>query len=95
PLTLFLQVPGAPLDNNILERALKRAILHRKNALFYKTKNGAQVGDLLMSLIYTCSLAKANPFDYLTALQKYSSHLPEKPQAWMPWNYQDTIASLS
>ena len=39
-LTLFLRVPGAPLDNNLCERALKRAILHRKNALFYKTCHG-------------------------------------------------------
>lgn len=94
PLTLFLRVPGAPIDNNIVERALKLAILHRKNALFYKTLHGAQVGDILMSLIYTCRLAKANPFDYLTALQKYSHHLLQNPQAWMPWNYQNTIASL-
>jgi transposase len=35
PLTLFLRQPGAPLDNNLCERALKKAILHRKNALFY------------------------------------------------------------
>src|ERR1035438_2805539 len=50
-LTLFLRQPGAPLDNNICERALKLAVLHRKNALFYRTLNGAQVGDLFMSLI--------------------------------------------
>ena len=95
PLTLFLRVPGAPIDNNILERALKWVILHRKNALFYKTIHGAQVGDLFMSLIHTCRLAKANPFDYLTALQQYSSYLSQNPQGWMPWNYQDTIASLN
>ena len=53
-LTLFLREPGAPLDNNICERALKKAILHRKNALFYKTENGAHVGDLFMSVIHTC-----------------------------------------
>jgi hypothetical protein len=46
-LTLFLRQPGAPLDNNICERALKIAVLHRKNALFYRTLNGAQVGDLV------------------------------------------------
>jgi len=62
-LTLFLRVPGAPLDNNVCERALKRAILHRKNALFYKTCRGAHVGDLFMSLIHTCQLCRANPFD--------------------------------
>ncbi len=54
---------GAPLDNNLVERALKKAILHRKNALFYKTQNGAAVGDLYMSLIHTCELNGVNPFD--------------------------------
>ena len=33
-LTTFLREAGAPLDNNLCERALKRAVLHRKNALF-------------------------------------------------------------
>ena len=71
-LTLFLRQAGAPLDNNVCERALKKAILHRKNALFYKTQNGARVGDLFMSLIYTCQLNEANPFDYLTELQRHA-----------------------
>ncbi|MCA1563940.1 MAG: IS66 family transposase, partial [Acidobacteria bacterium] len=48
-LTLFLRVPGAPLDNNVVERALKKAILHRKNSLFYKTERGAKVGDIHMT----------------------------------------------
>jgi transposase len=63
PLTLFLRKAGAPIDNNIVERSLKRAVLHRKNALFYRTLNGAQVGDLFMSLIHTCQLCNANSFD--------------------------------
>lgn len=66
PLTLFLREKGAPLDNNVVERALKKAILHGKNSLFYKTLHGAQVGDLYMSLIHTCELNGASPFDYLT-----------------------------
>jgi hypothetical protein len=66
PLTLFLRQAGAPLDNNVVERALKRAVLHRKNALFYRTLNGADVGDLFMSLIHTCQLCDANSFDYPT-----------------------------
>jgi hypothetical protein len=95
PLTLFLRVPKAPLDNNICERALKKAILHRKNALFYKTENGARVGDLFMSLIYTCNLAGANPFDYLTELQKHSSELAEHPEKWLPWNYKTPSSSAN
>jgi len=92
-LTLFLRVPGAPLDNNVCERALKKAILHRKNAYFYKTENGARVGDLFMSLIHTCQLNGANPFHYLTELQKHADELAAAPADWMPWNYLRTLES--
>jgi len=94
-LTLFLRVPKAPLDNNICERALKKAILHRKNALFYKTENGARVGDLFMSLIHTCNLAGVNPFDYLTVLQKNCADLAQYPEKWLPWNYNNPSASAN
>jgi transposase len=94
-LTLFLQQPGSPIDNNIVERSLKKAILNRKNALFYKTLNGAGVGDLFMSLIHTCELNGANPFDYLTELQRHAEELKQKPSEWMPWNYRETLARLA
>jgi transposase len=86
-LTRFLQVPGAPLDNNICERALKHAVLHRKNALFFKTRRGAQVGDLFMSLIHTCQLAGVNPLDYLTWLLKNAGNLQKSPEDYLPWKY--------
>ena len=92
-LTLFLRVAGAPLDNNECERALKRAILNRKNSLFYKTLNGAKVGDILMSVIYTCILCKADPFDYLTQIETHSAEVAVNPQDWMPWNYREQIES--
>jgi transposase len=95
PLTLFLREPGAPLDNNVVERALKKAILHRKNSLFYKTLNGARVGDLFMSLIHTCELNGANPFDYLTELQRHAAALERTPAEWMPWNYRETLRRLT
>jgi len=90
-LTLFLRVPGAPLDNNLCERALKRSILHRKNALFYKTQRGAHVGDVFMSLIHTCELCGANPFAYLTQLARHACEAAGQPQNWMPWNYRGTL----
>lgn len=86
-LTLFLREPGAPLDNNVCERALKKAILHRKNALFYRTLNGARVGDIFMSLIHTAELNQAGPFDYLVALLRHAEQVREKPAHWLPWNY--------
>jgi hypothetical protein len=61
------------LDNDLVERALKRAVLHWKNALFYRTLNGAEVGDLFLSLIHTCQLCGANSFDYLTEVQRLRS----------------------
>jgi transposase len=94
-LTLFLHKPGAPLDNNICERALKKAILHRKSSLFYKTQNGARVGDLFMTLIHTAELAGANPFDYLCELQRHDGQLKKNPKQWMPWNYRETLRRIT
>jgi transposase len=94
-LTLFLREPGAPLDNNICERALKKAILHRKNSLFYKTENGARVGDLYMSLIHTAELCGADPFVYLVTLQRHADRVERHPWEWMPWNYQETLSLLA
>jgi transposase len=94
-LTLFLREPGAPLDNNQIERGLKRAIMHRNNSLFYKTQEGARVGDLYMSLIHSAELNGANPFEYLAALLRNHAFVEENPEEWMPWNYQETLAGIT
>ena len=91
-LTRFLEVPGAPLDNNICEQALKMAILHRKNSMSYKTLNGARVGDIYMSLIHTCELNQVNPFEYLVALQEHSQQVAKDPSRWLPWNHTQALA---
>ena len=91
-LTLFLRVADAPLDNNVCERALKKAILHRNNAYFYRTLNGARVGDVFMSLIHTAELNHIAPFDYLVALQRNAPAVAANPADWMPWTYQATLA---
>ncbi len=44
-----------------------------------------------MSLIYTCQLNEANPFDYLTELQQHAEALAACPERWMPWNYRDAL----
>lgn len=94
PLTLFLRHPGAPLDSNIVERALKMAIRHRRNSLFYLTPNGAFVGDIHMTLIHTCNLNGVNPFDYLTALQRHYREVYANPSAWLPWNYKEALEAV-
>ena len=92
PLTTFLRVAGAPLDSSWAERAIKIAIRHRRNSLFYKTNKGAEVGDCLMSLIYTAKENGISPYDYLNTLQRYSEAVKTNPELWFPWNYTQTAA---
>ena len=94
-LTTFLRVAGAPLDNSWAEQAIKIAIRHRRNSLFYRTPKGALVGDCFMSLIYTATQNGVNPYDYLNTLQRYPKEVEANPALFLPWNYLDTIKTLS
>src|SRR6202008_981540 len=91
----FLAAAGLAHRQQYRRAFFKKAILNRRNALFYKTLNGAAVGDLFMSLIHTCELNGANPFDYLTELLRHSEGLKQSPSEWMPWNYRDTLARFA
>ena len=46
-----------------------------------------------MSLIHTAELNHVAPFEYLVALQHHADEVTAHPSAWMPWNYQATLAS--
>jgi hypothetical protein len=91
---LFLRVARAPIENNVVERALKKAILHRNNSLFYRSQRGAHVGDIYMSLIYTAELCGENPFEYLTALQVHAAAVADRPGDWLPWSYRATLERI-
>jgi hypothetical protein len=91
-LTRFLSVPGAPLDNNTVERALKLFIRQRKNSLFYATEHSAYIASVLTSLIATCLQAGVNALEYLVALQEHRQEVFAAPEAWLPWTYQVALA---
>jgi transposase len=86
-LTRFLTEPGAPLDNNSAERALKLCIRQRKNSLFYATEHSAYIASLLTSVIATCLQAGVNALEYLVAVQEHRQEVRANPSAWLPWNY--------
>lgn len=86
-LTRFLQEPGAPLDNNLAERALKLCIRQRKNSLFYATEHSAYIASVLTSIIATCVQAGVNALEYLVAVQEHRQEVRANPGAWLPWNY--------
>ena len=94
-LTLFLRKAGAPIDNNVCERALKLAIRHRRNSLFYRSERGAEIGDMFMSLIYTAQLRGENPFAYLTAVLRNEKAAAATPTDWLPWTYRATLERLA
>jgi transposase len=92
-LTAFLKIPGAPLTNDELEQAFKNMKTFLKNALFYKTLFGAQVGDMMMSVIHTTVLCGENPWEYLVEIQKNREAVKRDPGAWMPWNFRQAIGA--
>jgi transposase len=85
-LTQFLSQPRAPLDSNAVERALKPVVLHRKNALFFRTEHGAAVGDILMSVIETCRANGIRAGEYLAKVVKNRRAVREDPASWLPWS---------
>jgi transposase len=90
-LTRFLHEPGAPLENNLAERALKLAIRQRKNSLFYATEHSAYIASILTSVIATCVQAGVNALDYLVAVQEHRQEVFANPSAWLPWNYEAAL----
>lgn len=91
PLTAFLRIAGAPLDNNWAERMIRIVIRHRRNSLYYRNQTGAAVGDCYMSIIYTAKENGVNPVEYLNALQDNARAVVENPELWFPWNYKMTL----
>jgi hypothetical protein len=92
-LSWFCHIPGAKLDNNAVERILKLIIRIRKNSLFYRTEEGAEVGDILTTVLATAVSNNVNVFEYLVHLQQNWFDVGRNPQNWLPWNYQDALSS--
>lgn len=90
-LTRFLSVAGAPICNNIVERALKLAIRSRKSSMFYRTLYSAKIGSVYTSLVGTCLANNANSINYFTALQINAGAVHKNPELWLPWNFNDNL----
>ena len=86
-LTLFLREPGAPVDNNEIERLIKLVVRGRKNSSFYRSEVGAGVSDVITSVLATCHENAVNGFEYLNAVQRHRTAVRAEPERWLPWNY--------
>ena len=86
-LTLFLREPGAPVDNNEIERLIKLVVRGRKASSFYRSEVGAAVSDVITSVLATCHENAVNGFEYLNAVQRNRAAVRASPERWFPWNY--------
>jgi transposase len=64
-LTVFLENPWVPLDNNFVERQIRPLVVGRKNHYGSKSKRGTEVAALFYSLIETAQLRGEDPAAYL------------------------------
>ena len=92
--TLFLRIPDVPLTNNDSERLIKRAVLNRKNAYFFRNETGAKIADILMSVMETCVLNGVNPCNFLIAIQEHQVDVHRNPTLWLPWKYETRLKEL-
>ena len=90
-LSQFLRQVHAPLDTNIVERALKLVIQVRKSSMFYKTLSSAAFASYVQSALYSAAQNEINPCDYMCALIDNEQAVIQNPSAWLPWHYQETL----
>jgi hypothetical protein len=90
-LSQFLRQIHAPLDTNIVERALKLVIQVRKSSMFYKTLSSAAFASYVQSALYSAAQNEINPCDYMCALIENEQAVIKTPNAWLPWHYQETL----
>ena len=93
-LSAFCRIPGIPIDNNESERALKLIIRGRKNSLFHQTAVGANIADVICSLLAICHEQGINAKDYLIAIQQNQLGVKASPEKWLPWNYLENATSV-
>lgn len=89
-LTVFLDDPSVPPDNNRSEVALRVVALGRKNFLFVGHEDAGENIAGLYSLVATCEANGVNPLDYLRdVLLRISTHPADRiddllPDRWKP-----------
>lgn len=81
-LFTFLDKPGVPFENNLAERAVRPAVIIRKNSYSNRSEQGAEVQAVMMSIYRTLKQRGHNPLQTITqALANYvtSGKLPPLP----------------
>jgi predicted nucleic acid-binding Zn ribbon protein len=83
----FLEVPGILLDTNDVERTLIQIVKYLAASFGYKTENGAEKGDMAMSLITTAKSFGLEPVEYIRVCLENYEDLAINPTNYLPWNF--------
>jgi hypothetical protein len=90
-LTRFCDVPGVPLDTNLVEQALIMPVRYYAGSFNYHTEDGAVVGDHAMSLIATARANDVEPVAWLTECLRCHEDLARRPEHYLPWVYRERL----
>ena len=90
-LSQFLRQLHAPLDTNIVERALKLIIQVRKSSMFYKSLSSAAFASYVQSALYSAAQNDINPCEYMRVLIDNEKAVIQTPSNWLPWHFKETL----
>ena len=89
-LTLFVDNPQVPMDNNASERTLRVAALCRKNYYGSGCEWSGKLAAWMFSILATLKKWRINPRKWLTAYLQACAEAGGKvakdEDKWMPWN---------
>lgn len=89
-LTAYLADGRLPIDNNLVENAIRPVAIGRKNWLFAGSPEGAERMALIYSLVATCKLNDVNPYEYFyDILPKVASYPSPKIADLTPINWKN------
>ncbi len=90
---LFLDDGCVDIDSNLVENAIRRPAMNRRNALFAGHDEGGRNWARFASLIGTCKMNGVEPYAYLCDLFTHlaNGHLAKDIDALMPWAYAARI----
>lgn len=89
-LTVFVEHPEVPMDNNTAERAQRGPVVGRKNYYGSGAVWAGRLAAMLFSLLQTLCLGGLNPrawlTAYLTACAEAGGEAPADVELFLPWN---------
>lgn len=98
-LTLFVDDPRIPLDNNAGERQLRGPVLGRKNYYGSGAVWSGRLAAMMFSLLATLERCRINPRDWLTGYLQACAAAGGRPppdlETWLPWRYASQKKSLA